>query len=287
MTGRAWLDPASGLIVGYVDAARRPPPVDFVVGGGAARRVLASARLIDLPESARERAATAPETAAHFAVRLPQGIVGADLSVRTADGPLLDHRWRDGREMRRYMEGALMADSVTLESLSFRVGVFHGRIRDHARNEAGGGAAPRVRLFARGEEIVAEAKLTAEEDGRYAFTAELPPAALGDGVVAIQFRLDDGSVIGAYQIASGAALADDLAAEVGALRAELDQLKRAFRDTFAAGALRRDERPMIVAEALAQVDHLLEMRDRMDRRQDAMAASELMADDEADWDVDQ
>ena len=71
------------------------------------------------------------------------------------------------------------------------------------------------------------------------------------------------------------------------LRAELDQLKRAFRQTMAGGVIGRDERPMIVAEALAQVDHLLEMRDRLDMRQSAMAADDLWVDDDANWDIEQ
>ena len=88
-------------------------------------------------------------------------------------------------------------------------------------------------------------------------------------------------------IASGAALASDLAAEVASLRAELDQLKRAFRAEIAGGVIRRDERPMIVAEALTQVDHLLEMRDRADRRQDALKGDEIWDEDDPIWDVDQ
>ena len=88
-------------------------------------------------------------------------------------------------------------------------------------------------------------------------------------------------------LAAGAALAGDIAAEVESLRAEMDQLKRAFRQALAGGVISRDERPMIVAEALVQVDHLLEMRDRLDMRQSAMAPDELWSDDDASWDIEQ
>ncbi|MEO1613357.1 MAG: hypothetical protein AAFU55_13545, partial [Pseudomonadota bacterium] len=268
--GAAVLDPVSGLIAGCVPAARRPPVIEFLIDGRSVRRVPAAALPADLPEAARPTPDAAPEGAVYFTARLPKNAVGEDLSVREGERRLLDLKWRDEKHMRRYMEGSVMSDSVALEELTLRAGVFRARLRDHAR----GPQAPQVKLFALGREIVSDVSLAPEGDGEYALSATLPLDALGDGVATIQFRMEDGSVIGAYHVAAGAALAGDLVAEVGSLRAELDQLKRAFRDTFAAGALRRDERPMIVAEALAQVDHLLEMRDRMDRRQDALAASE-------------
>ena len=118
-------------------------------------------------------------------------------------------------------------------------------------------------------------------------TATVPGGLLADGVMVVEFRLADGSALARYPLAAGAALAGDIAAEVESLRAEMDQLKRAFRQAMAGGVISRDERPMIVAEALVQVDHLLEMRDRLDMRQSAMAPDELWSDDDASWDIEQ
>ncbi len=57
----------------------------------------------------------------------------------------------------------------------------------------------------------------------------IPAAILSDGLQTIVLRLPDGTTIGSLAILSGEALADDLRAEIGLLRAELDILKAAFR----------------------------------------------------------
>lgn len=60
---------------------------------------------------------------------------------------------------------------------------------------------------------------------------------------------------------------------MASLRAELDQLKKAFRGTLAGGVIAKDERPMILAELLTHVDNLLEARDRV-RKMDVIEPDE-------------
>lgn len=58
----------------------------------------------------------------------------------------------------------------------------------------------------------------------------VPPAALSDGVQTFLVRdTDDDARLGSFTIVTGQPLEDDLRAEIGLLRAELDMLKRAFR----------------------------------------------------------
>ena len=128
-------------------------------------------------------------------------------------------------------------------------------------------------------ETLATASLKAAGDGAYTFTASLPAKAIGDGVAVIEFCIGD-ETLASYPISAGEALAADLGAEVASLRAELDQLKKAFRETLAGGVIARDERPMILAELLTHVDNLLEARDRV-RRIDAPDAE----DDDDDWHI--
>lgn len=280
--GAAALDPAGGRIVGFAERRGGAQRVDLRLDQKTVRSVLATASTSVIPQSIINRLGAPPSDICAFEVRLPMAAKGARLRVDAGARTLLDVEWRNAAELARYKEGSLMSDSVTLEALKLTAGVFKGRVKDHSRDSI----APRVRLVVRGEDA-GEAALTDQGEGVYALSAALPIEHLGEGVLTVEFQLDDGSMIGAYPLAAGAALSGDIAAEVGALRVELDLLKRAFRDTFATGVIRRDERPMIVADALAQVDHLLEMRDRMDRRQEALAVDDIETDDDQNWDVDQ
>ena len=165
-----------------------------------------------------------------------------------------------------------MADSAQIRITRFQAGVFTGRL-----TVEGGGATPDVALYLKGQSIAA-ATLTGG-DGDYALTAALPVSALGDGVSVVEFRIGD-ETLASYPISAGEALATDLTAEVASLRAELDQLKKAFRETLAGGVIAKDERPMILAELLTHVDNLLEVRDRV-RRVDAIEAD----DEDDDWNI--
>lgn len=58
----------------------------------------------------------------------------------------------------------------------------------------------------------------------------IPPSALSEGVQTILIRdRQSGARLGHFAVLTGAALEEDIRAEVDLLRAELDMLKRAFR----------------------------------------------------------
>jgi hypothetical protein len=64
--------------------------------------------------------------------------------------------------------------------------------------------------------------------GHFSVRVPLPPAVLSEGVQTVLIRAG-GEVLARVTIVAGAPLEDDLRAEIGLLRAELDLLKRAFR----------------------------------------------------------
>ena len=69
-----------------------------------------------------------------------------------------------------------------------------------------------------------------EISGLWQLRIAIPPESLSDGVQV--FLINDkstGEKLGAFTIATGEALDEDLRSEVELLRAELDMLKRAFR----------------------------------------------------------
>lgn len=282
MEGGAMLDAAGGRIVGFAHDRRGAVAVELRLDGRLARTCIAAGPVAALGRGLFRRLGPPPTAICGFEMRLPRDAAGEVLDVVAGGETLLSVRWRSEREAHRYREGSEMADSVTIEKLRLQSGAFRARLTDHAH----GAAAPEVALHVRGEEA-GRATLSPQGDGVYMLSAPLPDGLLSDGVMVAEFRLADGSVLARYPLAAGAALAGDVAAEVASLRAELDQLKRAFRQTMAAGVIPRDERPAIIAEALVQVDHLLEMRDRVDQRQQAMAAEDLWADDDANWDIEQ
>lgn len=102
----------------------------------------------------------------------------------------------------------------------------------------------RVCVICRGE-AVAEADLTRTDGPGWAVRVPLPAALIGDGIASLILVADDsgqpGSPVGAasvrlarLSIAAGKVLDEDAAAEIAALRAELELLKREFRRFAAA-----------------------------------------------------
>lgn len=112
----------------------------------------------------------------------------------------------------------------SLEKLAFRGGVWKGRLTGFAAGSppevtvsGGGGSLPGVTLAPDGQ-------------GAWIISVPVPVESLGDGVVA--FLVTDapsGTRIGEIVIAVGTPADDDLRAELGLLRAELELLKRAVR----------------------------------------------------------
>ncbi len=263
MRGEARLDPVRGEIVGRaVPAAGRPARVVAALDG----------------RIAVERLAVGAGGA--FAFRLPREVAGRRLTVAVEGETLLEAEFAGEGALARYREGSEMADFLRIERLRFSAGRFRAEVV-----AAGEGPAPEIALRLRGE-VLAQAKLAPKGPGRWSLDVEAPAAAFGEGVAILEFAAEDGSRLAAYPLAAGAALEGDLVAEVASLRAELDLLKQAFREAMAGGVLTRSERPLIVAEALAEVDALLEMRDRAERA--AIRAAAAAADDDEEeplWDV--
>lgn len=269
--GAAKLDAARGEIIGFAMAdAARPARVKVFLNGVMAVESVAVASILSLGEVGAGAFAAPTSPICAFALRLPMtcaemlatgGVLTVTVSESSADAGavLLETPYEGFKALACFVEGYEMADSLTLEISRLRAGEFTGRLHVHHD-----GAAPDIRLCIRGRDI-GGATLTATGAGRYDVTAMLPSAALDDGVSMVEFALPNGEVLTRYPLSAGAALAGDLAAEVASLRAEMDQLKSAFRGAMAGGVITRDERPMIIAEALTQVDNILEMRDRSDR----------------------
>ncbi|MFN3262725.1 MAG: hypothetical protein ACE37J_19435 [Pikeienuella sp.] len=262
MRGEARLDPARGEIVGRAaPTAGRPARIVAALDG----RVAA------------ERLAVGPDGA--FAFRLPREAEGRRLEVTTEGETLLEAEFTGQGALARYREGSEMADFLKIERLRFSAGRFRGEVI-----AAGEGPAPEIALRLRGE-VLARGSLAPKGPGRWSLDVHAPAAAFGEGVAVLEFAAADGSRLAAYPLAAGAALEGDLVAEVASLRAELDLLKQAFREAMAGGVLTRSERPLIVAEALAEVDALLEMRDRAERSAIRAAAAAEDEEEEPLWEV--
>lgn len=68
-----------------------------------------------------------------------------------------------------------------------------------------------------------------EDDGTYVIIVPVPMEALSDGTHNFVLDSGNGQVQKAFSVIAGEAVNDDLRAEIGLLRAELDMLKMAFR----------------------------------------------------------
>jgi hypothetical protein len=73
-----------------------------------------------------------------------------------------------------------------------------------------------------------EVKPLPGKSGRHAVRVPIPAAILTEGVQTVLLQAGD-IVLAQFSLIAGAPLDDDLRAEIGLLRAELDLLKRAFR----------------------------------------------------------
>lgn len=278
----AALDPDTGCIAGFVAAANgKPGRARFILGGEIAHEVIAVSPISALSADVLAKIGLPPSAFCAFSARLPADLRsraddGAELRVEASGAAggtaILINQFPSRAALARYVEGCVMSDSAQIRIARFQAGIFTGRL-----TVEGGGAAPVVALYLKGQSI---ATATLEGGGGdYALTATLPVNALGDGVSVVEFRIGD-ETLATYPISAGEALATDLAAEVASLRAELDQLKKAFRETLSGGVIAKDERPMILAELLTHVDNLLEVRDRV-RQIDTIDGE----DEEDDWNI--
>lgn len=115
-----------------------------------------------------------------------------------------------------------MADGARLVQTRIRGGQWEGLL-------TGAGADPQLQLS------LADRALPCllvhplpDRPGDYAVTVPIPAEMLAEGVQTFLIRRQD-EVLAHFTIITGAAVDDDLRAEIGLLRAELDLLKRAFR----------------------------------------------------------
>ncbi|CAM3338751.1 hypothetical protein PANO111632_14910 [Paracoccus nototheniae] len=124
------------------------------------------------------------------------------------------------------------------ESFGLKGGVWRGHLN------APKGAPARVVLVQHGA-VLAEARLTDEGDDSWLVEVDLPPEVLGEGIQTLLLKADsgasgdeathpDGHVLDRLTLMAGRMLDDDLTAEIAALRAELELVKRELR-RFAAG----------------------------------------------------
>ncbi|WP_339108855.1 hypothetical protein [Thioclava sp. GXIMD4216] len=78
--------------------------------------------------------------------------------------------------------------------------------------------------------VLAEGDWTDLGDGRWRLRQGLPVDLLEDGTQSLLLSDAESGVVASLSIAAGEMLVPDLAAQVDRLQAELDLLKRAFRD---------------------------------------------------------
>lgn len=111
-----------------------------------------------------------------------------------------------------------------LEKLGFRAGVWEGRLTGVPGTEA-----PRLDVTAGGA-AVPDVQVSGDGADGWIVSVPVPAAMLGDGVAVFAVsEVGSGTVLGQFALAVGDPADDDLRAELGLLRAELDLLKRAVR----------------------------------------------------------
>lgn len=93
---------------------------------------------------------------------------------------------------------------------------------------AGLGNVPDVQIFL-GNDAIDGVEVGYGENDITSVKFTVPHWALADGYQNFVLRTSDGIQMGILTLIAGNAVADDLRAEIGLLRAELDMLKKAFR----------------------------------------------------------
>lgn len=105
-----------------------------------------------------------------------------------------------------------------------------------ARLAFAGTEAPAIDLWHADRRIGGVTVVGDERAGEWLLTAPIPAETISDGVQTFLLRdAASGETLGHFSILAGAALDDDIRAEMDLLRAELDLLKRAFRRHCAEG----------------------------------------------------
>ncbi|MCF3594926.1 hypothetical protein LZG00_13045 [Rhodobacteraceae bacterium LMO-12] len=77
---------------------------------------------------------------------------------------------------------------------------------------------------------VAGVVVSPDQEGGYVLRVPVPKEAISDGIQTFLVKdANTGEKLESFAVVAGEALEDDVRAEIGLLRAELDMLKRAFR----------------------------------------------------------
>ncbi len=114
----------------------------------------------------------------------------------------------------------------TLTKTRFRDGLWEGLLVA----EPGVEAAPDILASCETRPVPGVTVIETSEAGRWVVEVPVPVEVLGDGVRTVLIKDGrDEAVLQSVSVIAGEALDDDIRAEVALLRAELDLLKRAFR----------------------------------------------------------
>ncbi len=115
----------------------------------------------------------------------------------------------------------------TLTRTTIRAGQYRGVLTTRARLSE----TPALELVFLGSSV-AQVQVTAdpENDRRWSVQVRIPPSSINEGVQTYLLReVSQGEVLDSFAIATGTVLEGDFSAEIALLRAELEILKRAFR----------------------------------------------------------
>lgn len=113
---------------------------------------------------------------------------------------------------------------LNLTKTILRHGVWYGVVT------GSGDTAPALRVTCQGTPLSDVSISRGPEGQNWSVRIPIPAEAIADGVQTILIAdANNGAVLGHISLIAGEALGDDLRAEVGLLRAELDMLKKAFR----------------------------------------------------------
>ncbi len=116
-----------------------------------------------------------------------------------------------------------MAEELVLTKTQLRAGVWEGVL-------TGAGETEPVLTFRQDAEILSGLEVSAGENGTWIVRAPIPADRISDDIQTFTIMAaDDVTVLAHFAIFAGEAVDADLRAEVNLLRAELDLLKRAFR----------------------------------------------------------
>lgn len=116
---------------------------------------------------------------------------------------------------------------TTLTKTRLQAGRWHGVLVTEPPAEA-----PPPLAVAHLDSTLADIEVEPAPDGagRFLVSVPIPAELLSDGVQTFVIRATDtGETLESFTIVAGEALEDDIRAEIGLLRAELDMLKKAFR----------------------------------------------------------